>query len=290
MTRFEEFVRDEYARGRSVHALTTLTGRSARSISRVLQAGGDSMRGIGEQGGGVVVGFGDARSRRLSKREELATLLHACRVHAQLSGRVAGERAGMSQSKVSKLENSRIVPKVSDVLRLVEGYQVSGEVKERALRLAEQVAEEARHREAVLNRTESRAQAQVARAEQAAEVIKVYAATAVPALPAENTKTRSVRVVVPEGVARCPRQGNRIRTADGGKVQFGVLPFASLEAGADTGFRVLDDRMVVVELLSGSVVITDREDVRSHVAYFDRMHDLARVGREMWELMGWNCA
>ncbi|GAA2667131.1 MULTISPECIES: Scr1 family TA system antitoxin-like transcriptional regulator [Actinosynnema] len=287
MTQFEEFVQDEYTRGRTVRALTTLTGRSARSIRRVLEAKGVPMRGTGEQGGGVVVGFGEARARR----EELAALLHACRVQAQLPGRVAGERAGMSQSKVSKLENGRLVPKVDDVLRLVDGYRVAGEVRDRALRLAEQVAEEARHREAVLNRTESRAQAQVARAEQAAEVIKVYAATAVPDLPSDNAVLRTVQVVVPEGVARCPRQAARIRTADGGKVQFGVLPFGALETrAADTGFRALDDRMVVVELLSGSVVITDEEDVRAHVAYFDRMHDLAIVGRDMWELMGWNCA
>lgn len=254
MTGFREFVVAEYARGRTIRALAALTGRSYGTVRSALVAEGVELRSRGLRAREA----GDPRSHR----EELAVLLLSLRLGTGLTGREAGALAGMSQSKVSKLETGRLTPKPQDVARLAEVYRVAPDVRAHLARLVESTLEDRRHR-AVLLRTHACHSPRVARAEQAATAVRVLSLGRLPDL--EGYRGR-LSLLVPEAAARqeLPRGT-------------GVIPRSV--ALPDAGFRVLDDRMVVVELLSGAVVITDPDDVRAHVERFEALRARAQVSR-----------
>lgn len=66
-----------------------------------------------------------------SQRKELGERLRALRLQTEWSGRALGDRAGMSQSKVSKLECGRVTPSESDVRAIASVLRLSGDVTER---------------------------------------------------------------------------------------------------------------------------------------------------------------
>lgn len=280
MTHFREFVTAEYARGRTIRALAAMTGRSYGTVRSALVSEGVELRSRGMRPAKVNLAGSDARARR----EELSVLLLSSRLNAGLTGRDAGQRAGMSQSKLSKLETGRLVPKVDDVARLAENYAVPPEIRGRMVELASLVSRDARHRRAVLHRGLARQQVRVARAEQSASRVRVLGVGGVPEAVRENSLTgKDIVVLMPEGVIRSsPGLVRRVREAsllEG--VEVGVIPFLAGVPIPDAGYRVLDDRMVVVELLAGNVVISDPEDVREHVEQFEQLREFAVFGDRM---------
>ncbi|WP_189223656.1 helix-turn-helix domain-containing protein [Saccharothrix coeruleofusca] len=253
MTRFREFVAAEYAQGRTIRALAALTGRSYGTVRSALVAEGVALRSRG------------LRAREAAgdpQREELAVLLLSLRLSAGLTGREAGERAGMSQSKVSKLETGRLAPKPEDVARLADAYRVPPDVRGRMTALAAEALARKRRRP-VLLRTRACHSPRVARAEQAATAVRVLSLGRLPDLEAYRGR---LSLLVPERAAW-----------PGLPPGTGVIPCAV--PLPDTGFRVLDDRVVVVELLSGDVVLTDPDDVRAHVERFEELRARAQVSR-----------
>ncbi|GGP77327.1 Scr1 family TA system antitoxin-like transcriptional regulator [Saccharothrix coeruleofusca] len=280
MTHFREFVTAEYSRGRTIRALAAMTGRSYGTVRSALVSEGVELRSRGARAARVNLGEGDAGARR----EELSVLLLSSRLNAGLTGRDAGARAGMSQSKLSKLETGRLVPKVDDVARLAENYAVSPEIRGRMVELASLVSRDARHRRAVLHRGAARQQVRVARAEQSATTVRVLGVGGLPeAVLDKPPRGKEFVVLMPEGVVRSApdlvQQVYRVSMAEG--IEVGIIPFFSKASIPDAGYRVLDERMVVVELLAGNVVITDPEDVAEHVAQFEQLREHAVFGDRM---------
>lgn len=81
-----------------------------------------------------------------SCRKALATELLTARLAVGLTGRRAATAAGMSQSKLSKIENGRIErPKPADVAALATVYRVTPEACKRLVALAERIVRESHH-------------------------------------------------------------------------------------------------------------------------------------------------
>ncbi|GGP71314.1 helix-turn-helix domain-containing protein [Saccharothrix coeruleofusca] len=279
MTGFREFVTAEYARGRTIRALAALTGRSYGTVRAALVAEGVALRSRGTRADRRECG--DARS-------ELSALPLSCRLSAGLTGREAGALAGMSQSKLSKLETGRLAPKAVDVARLAEGYRVAPEVREHLVGLARLVAEESGHRRATLCLGTTRRVAQV---EQSASVVRVFGLGSFPEQLWEQDADKELIVLVTEGVARSSWYAGRVRELMArDDLRVGIIPFTADVGLPDAGFRIIDERMVVAELPAGTVVVTGPTDVREHLRQFHRLHGHAVFGepphRSRWGSSG----
>jgi transcriptional regulator with XRE-family HTH domain len=112
----------------------------------------------------------------------LAGELQQLREAAALTTRELADRLGVSQSKVTKLENARTVPSVEDVRAWAVATNAPAEQAARLVDLAERT-----HTEAIMMRAARRAglpdlQRQVAESERAATTIRVYYPTIIPGL------------------------------------------------------------------------------------------------------------
>ncbi|MFI9812875.1 Scr1 family TA system antitoxin-like transcriptional regulator [Saccharothrix variisporea] len=270
-----------YAKGQTIRALAAATGRSYGAVRSTLVAEGVRLRGRGNRRAGKrVLPVRDARVRR----QELSLELLRARLASGLTGAAAGRRAGISQSKVSKVETGRLVPKLVDVQRLADVYRVPPEVRRRLLALAEEVVGEAAHRRAVVHRRVSGRQVVVARTEAAADTVRVLGLTSLPPqLLRTPSRDRRLFVVLSESALRSdPDNWPWLREVSRSPfVELGVIPWLTRVDVPDAGFRVYDESMVVFGLLAGDVVITDPDDVRHHVETFDRLRRSALTGARL---------
>ncbi|MEU6154663.1 Scr1 family TA system antitoxin-like transcriptional regulator [Actinosynnema sp. NPDC047251] len=274
---FAEFVVKAYADGETIRALSDATGRSYGTVRSALVAGGVRLRKRGHRPATTMMAVADARARR----EELSAELLRARLSSGLTGAAAGRRAGISQSKVSKVETGRLLPKVVDVQRLADVYGVPPEVRRRLLALADKVSRDAGHRRAVLHRGVARRQVVVARTEAAASTVRVFAICGVPPrLLREVGPRRRLVAVLAEGALRAaPEHWDLLRALSlRPEVELGVIPWYTPVTLPDAGFVVLDEVMVVFDLVSGNVVITDPDDVRGHLKAFRKLHAGAVFG------------
>ncbi|WP_433271974.1 Scr1 family TA system antitoxin-like transcriptional regulator [Actinosynnema sp. CS-041913] len=281
---FQSFVAKGYAEGETIRALAAVTGRSYGTVRSALVAGGVRMRKRGHRPTTTMMAVADARARR----EELSVELLRARLSSGLTGAAAGKRAGISQSKVSKVETGRLLPKVVDVARLADVYGVSPEVRRRLLALAAKVVRDAEHRRAVLHRGGARRQVAIARAEADARTVRAFAVCGVPAqLMREIRPNVRLVVVMSEGALRSASEHwDRLRQVSRQRnVELGVIPWHVRVDLPDAGFVVFDESMVVFDLLAGNVVITDPDDVRGHLRSFQRLHGSALFGDGMRALL-----
>ncbi len=277
---FTSFVTKGYAAGETIRALAAATGRSYGTVRSALVSEGVRLRKRGHRPVTTMMAVADARARR----EELSAELLRARLASGLTGAAAGKRAGMSQSKVSKVETGRLLPKVADVARLADVYDVPDEQRRRLLSLADKVVRDAEHRRAVLNRGVARRPVVVARPEAEARTVRAYAVCGVPAqlLRAIDPDRRLV-VVLSEGALRsAPEQWPRLVALSLlPNVELGVVRWYTPVELPDAGFVVFDETMVVFDLLAGNVVITDPDDVRGHLRTFERLCSSAVFGDAM---------
>ncbi|WP_431867776.1 helix-turn-helix domain-containing protein [Nocardiopsis eucommiae] len=106
-------------------------------------------------------------------RDRLARALREARGRAKLSGVRAGQAAGMSQSKISKIERSLLLPSVDDVVELCRVYEIPKTERTKLLLLAESLREEASAR-VIMARGVSQFQSRVTQLEAAAAVVRSY--------------------------------------------------------------------------------------------------------------------
>ncbi|RKT54074.1 Scr1 family TA system antitoxin-like transcriptional regulator [Saccharothrix australiensis] len=281
---FRSFVVKGYAEGETIRALATATGRSYGTVRSALVAEGVRLRKRGHRPATTMMAVADARARR----EELSTELLRARLSSGLTGAVAGRQAGISQSKVSKMETGRLLPKAADVERLADVYGVPPEVRRRLLALVDKVVRDAEHRRAVLHRGVARRQVAVARAESAARTVRVLSVCGVPPqLLRDPRPDQRLVAVLSEGALRSAhRHWERLRqVATRPGVELGVIRWHVRVDLPDAGFVVFDEGMVVCELLAGNVVITDPDDVRGHLKSFRRLHGSAVFGDEVVALL-----
>jgi transcriptional regulator with XRE-family HTH domain len=114
-------------------------------------------------------------------RARLAAALREARHKAGLTGTVAGERAGMSHSKVSKIERGFLLPSVEDVTALCHAYGVRGAERKQLVTLATGLRAEASAK-VILARGIAEMQRRIGQLEAASTLIRGFQPTIVDGL------------------------------------------------------------------------------------------------------------
>ncbi|MEU4805873.1 helix-turn-helix transcriptional regulator [Actinosynnema sp. NPDC023587] len=266
-----------------------------------------------------------APERSRLARERLSRELRRLRTEAKMTGTATARATGMSQSKLSKIENGMLLPSVTDVERLVVELSASRETRVELVELARQLHAEAETRRVVLHRGAHRHQQTVARIEARATTSRFFQNAGVPALlqsenylrvvlnatPAHEQDTaiatlRSRRArmddlgkrfvfLLAEGALRwrlgsadlmCEQIDHLVQTMHRPNVQLGVVPWtADANLVALHGFQVYDERVVTLSVLTGNATITDPHDVREYLTLFGRLERLAMRGEQLEDLL-----
>ena len=124
-------------------------------------------------------------------RDRLARALRYARADAALSGVKAGRAAGMSQSKISKIERGLLLPSVEDVAALCQVYEIPGEGRTDLVGLAEALREEASAR-VIMARGVSRFQQKLTKLSASASVIRTFHPVLIPGVLQTREYTRCV--------------------------------------------------------------------------------------------------
>lgn len=242
-----------------------------------------------------------------------------------MTGTATARATGMSQSKLSKIENGMLLPSVTDVERLVAELSATRETRVELVELARQLHAEAETRRVVLHRGAHRHQQTVARIEARATTSRFFQNAGVPALLQSENYLRVVLNATPsheQDTAIATLRTRRARMDDPGKrfvfllaesalrwrmgsadlmceqidhlldtsrrpnVQLGVVPW-TVDANlvALHGFQVYDERVVTLSVLTGNATITDPHDVREYLALFGRLERLAVRGDALDDLL-----
>ena len=120
--------------------------------------------------------------RYLTDRERLATALRDLRQSAGMTGVDVARRAGMSQPKISKLENGRLMPSVQDVQTLLGVYQARDPERERLLELVARLHATIESNRTILSRGAARRQARLGELEQQATALRYFSPIVIPGL------------------------------------------------------------------------------------------------------------
>ncbi|WP_433272951.1 helix-turn-helix domain-containing protein [Actinosynnema sp. CS-041913] len=266
-----------------------------------------------------------APERSRLARERLSRELRRLRTEAKMTGTATARATGMSQSKLSKIENGMLLPSVTDVERLVAELSATRETRVELVELARQLHAEAETRRVVLHRGAHRHQQTVARIEARATTSRFFQNAGVPALLQSENYLRVVLNATPaheQDTAIATQRSRRARMDDLGKrfvfllaegalrwrmgsadlmceqidhlvqimrrpnVQLGVVPWtADANLVALHGFQVYDERVVTLSVLTGNATITDPHDVREYLALFGRLERLAMRGEQLEDLL-----
>jgi len=116
----------------------------------------------------------DTPDEPTQQRRRLAALLRDLRAGADLDQTVLGERAGMSQSKVSRLETARQIPTAADAHAWARAVSATDAHLEELLERTEVVLTEAVSWQEELRRGLAAKQHRIQRAEQAVSRLRVY--------------------------------------------------------------------------------------------------------------------
>ncbi|MBW4717583.1 helix-turn-helix domain-containing protein [Saccharothrix obliqua] len=266
-----------------------------------------------------------APERSRLARERLSRELRRLRTEAKMTGTATARATGMSQSKLSKIENGMLLPSVTDVERLVAELSATRETRVELVELARQLHAEAETRRVVLHRGAHRHQQTVARIEARATTSRFFQNAGVPALLQSENYLRVVLSATPsheQDTAIATLRSRRARMDDVGKrfvfllaeaalrwrmgsadlmceqiehlgqlmrrpnVQLGVVPWtADANLVALHGFQVYDERVVTLSVLTGNATITDPHDVREYLTLFGRLERLAVRGEALEDLL-----
>jgi transcriptional regulator with XRE-family HTH domain len=120
--------------------------------------------------------------RYLTDRERLATALRDLRQSAALTGMAAARRSGMSQPKISKLENGRLLPSVADVQTLLALYQAVPAEREELLELAGRLHATVESNRTILRRGAARMQARLGELEAESATLQYFSPFVIPGL------------------------------------------------------------------------------------------------------------
>src|SRR5216683_3368253 len=120
--------------------------------------------------------------RYLTDRERLAGALRDLRQAAGMTGTQAADQTGMSQPKISKLENGRLLPSVRDVRTLVALYRARPAVRDELQGIADRLHMKIESNRTILRRGAARQQAQLGEIEAQASTLRCFSPIEIPGL------------------------------------------------------------------------------------------------------------
>ncbi|WNV83054.1 helix-turn-helix transcriptional regulator [Umezawaea sp. Da 62-37] len=266
-----------------------------------------------------------APQRSTLARERLSRELRRLRSEARMTGTATAQATGMSQSKLSKIENGMLLPSVIDVERLVAEFSATRETRLELVELARQLHAEVETRRVILHRGAHRHQQTVAHIEVRATTSHFFQLAGVPSLLQSESYLRAVLAATPdreqeaavtslrarrarlddpnkkfvfllsESALRwrmgsadlmCDQIDHLSRTMRRPNVSLSVIPWTTdANLVALHGFQVYDERVVTISVLTGNATITDPHDVREYVALFSRLETLAARGDKLEALL-----
>jgi transcriptional regulator with XRE-family HTH domain len=266
-----------------------------------------------------------APERSRIARERLSRELRRLRIEAGMTGTATARVTGMSQSKLSKIENGMLLPTVTDVERLVTELEASEETRSELVDLVRSLHAEAESRRVVLHRGVHRHQQTVSRIEARAATSRFFQLTLVPGLLQSERYSRVVLATLPrqeQEAAIASLRTRRARLDDPAKrfvfllsesalrwrmgsdglmaaqidhlarmarrpnVRLGVVPWTvDVKLVALHGFQIYDERVVTVSVLTGNATITDPLDVREYLNLFAKLETLALYGDPLGDLL-----
>ena len=220
-----------------------------------------------------------------NNRQSLAAALRDLRRASGLSGERLARRCHMSQSKVSRIENGRLLPSVVDVGRMLRALGVDQATSAELLALARVANTEYQDVRASVRRGLHHRQRELAALEadsrdmchflpalitgllQTPEYMR--AAMDTPVEPAAGDTAAAIALKLDRLVSLSWLPNIRI----------GVLPFGvQVGDGPYHTFVIYDDRIVTIELFTGQLVLRDPKDI-------DHYHALASFfcGHALWK-------
>lgn len=113
------------------------------------------------------------------ERLRFARTIRELRERAGLGGVEAGSRAGMSQSKISKIETAQLLPSTEDVRALCSAYGASRDERDDLVRQVSALRDESRRSRIVLAAGAPQVQRRIARMEASATSIRSFQPTLV---------------------------------------------------------------------------------------------------------------
>lgn len=252
------------------------------------------------------------------ERRRLGARLRALRESASLTGSQAAARAGMSQPKISKIENAVLLPSVEDVDALLGLYGARPGEREGLLELARSLHATYDSARTVTRRGAARTQQHIAAIEAGARDLRSFHLAWVPPLlqtaeymwqtlgagtdqaaqviAARQQRQRALLYdsnrrfyfVLTEGALRVrPGPPALLRTqldrisslSNGENMRVGVIPFTKeLAVIPQHGFDIYDDLLVTVGLETSTVTYAERSDVARYLELFRELEQDALWG------------
>ncbi|MEW2167398.1 helix-turn-helix transcriptional regulator [Streptomyces sp. NPDC007084] len=263
-------------------------------------------------------------------RQELAALLKELRKRAGLTGDRLARRCNMSQSKISRIENGKILPSLLDLERILRAVVAPPEVIEEVIALARLANTEWQDLRSLRRRGLEKKQTELAALESSCTEFRFFLLSMITGLlstpeyiraslahsPADITKTVARKLerqevlydttkrftfILTEQAVRWPllhpaamaMQIDRLASLTHlSNVKLGVIPIAGYKpmAPMDT-FTAYDNRLATVENTTGVVILRDPRDIEMHLDLFSTLEGYALFDEEARALlMSWSTA
>lgn len=256
----------------------------------------------------------------VSSHSTLALTLRRLRNEAGLSQAAAAQTSGITQAKISRLENGLYTPRPEDVRRLARAYRAPPEVRRELEQAARDLADDRVYSRVILQRGAWRLQAKVARIEETCERLRAFHPVIIPGLlqtPAYATKVigskaagqeleqavasritrqqilgtgREITLLTTQGALRWHtgsaqlmiEQLERILEASAiPNVDIGIVDWTSpIDVFPQEGFDIYDTRAVIVGTETATATITDEHDVAAYDSLFRALEAAARFGSD----------
>ncbi len=259
------------------------------------------------------------------RKDELALALREARKRAGLTGDRLAARCGISQSKISKLENGKVLPSATDVERILSALGVSGERQHSLVSLARLANTDFQSVRASLRRGLHQKQRELAALEADSHHIRFflplmitgllqtpeYARASLANFPGDHPHAIAKRLdrqaqlydvgkrftfVLTEAAVRwqlcAPQvmavQMDRLASLSAlPNIRLGIITLDTyVPDGALNTFTVYDERLATAETFGGVIMMRDPRDVTYHLQLFSFFEQYAAFGDDVRLLLG----
>lgn len=261
----------------------------------------------------------------MAGRDWLTQTLRDLRKARGLSGMAAAAAAGISQSRISRIESGRFLPTEDEIRSLCRLYRAPAAIRKQLLTTVRDLNTEIAPARVVIQRGAWKLQRRIARIEAASAEICVYQPALVPGLLQTEEYMRAVfadggditdedleqsvaaragraailgtdrdfTLIMTEGALRwqATSPGVMLRQLDhiaelAQRIRIGVIPWTQPASVFTThGFSMYDRREVIIGIRTGTSVITDPIDVADYVKLFAALEGMALFGEAAYAVI-----